>query len=149
MVVKFRVGLPKFQNCVRISGCTRTYNAQNVFQLYVCLHNNVKKEYCKVASSRLSWLVALPRPVKGKFDVLWPLTKKFQNSIVDQSTEVRFASFLFGGFITVIVVNPLEWKLADRNFVQSTACNFTVIVLCTGSQTNFQTKIHCWIIRWF
>ena len=29
-------------------------------------------------------------------------------------TEVRFASFLSGGFITAIVVNSLERKLAKR-----------------------------------
>ena len=31
---------------------------------------------------------------------------------LQQSTEVRFASFLSGGFITAIVVNPPERKLA-------------------------------------
>ena len=31
---------------------------------------------------------------------------------------VQFASFLSGGFITVIVVNPLKGKLAKRTFVQ-------------------------------
>ena len=34
-----------------------------------------------------------------------------------QCTEVRFASFLSGGFITAIVVNPLERKLAKRTSV--------------------------------
>ena len=33
-------------------------------------------------------------------------------------TEVRFASFLSGGFITVIVVNPPERKLAKRTSAQ-------------------------------
>ena len=48
--------------------------------------------YCKVLSSRLSRLVALPRIfrrlMKGKFDAyeLWPLATKFQNWIVDRST---------------------------------------------------------------
>ena len=32
-------------------------------------------------------------------------------------TEVRFASFLSGGFITVIVVNPPEKNLAKRTSV--------------------------------
>jgi hypothetical protein len=36
-----------------------------------------------------------------------------------QCTEVRFASFLSGGFITAIVVNPPERKLAKRTSVQS------------------------------
>ena len=33
-------------------------------------------------------------------------------------TGVRFASFLSGGFITTIVVNPPERKLAKRTYVQ-------------------------------
>ena len=35
-----------------------------------------------------------------------------------QCTEVRFASLLSGGFITAIVVNPPERKLANRTSVQ-------------------------------
>jgi hypothetical protein len=36
---------------------------------------------------------------------------------MDQSTEVRFASFFSGGFITAIAVNPLERRLAKQTFV--------------------------------
>ena len=47
--------------------------------------------YCKVARSRLSWLVAHPRVfrrlMKGKLDAL---AKKFQNWIVDWSTAHDF-----------------------------------------------------------
>ena len=35
-----------------------------------------------------------------------------------QCTEVHFASFLSGGFVTAIVVNPLKRKLAKRTSVQ-------------------------------
>jgi hypothetical protein len=35
-----------------------------------------------------------------------------------QCTEVCFASFLYSGFITAIVVNPLERKLAKCTSVQ-------------------------------
>ena len=45
----------------------------------------------------------------------WTKFKTEQNA--DQSTEVRFASFLSGGFITAIVVNPPESKLAKRTSV--------------------------------
>ena len=38
--------------------------------------------------------------------------------ICGQCTELRFASFLSGGFITAIVVNPPERKLAKRTSVQ-------------------------------
>ena len=40
------------------------------------------------------------------------------NSEMAQCTEMRFASFLSGGFITAIVVNPPERKLAKRTSVQ-------------------------------
>ena len=41
-----------------------------------------------------------------------------------QYTEVRFASFLTSGFITAIVVNPPERKLAKRTSVQ---CNIPTL----------------------
>jgi hypothetical protein len=37
---------------------------------------------------------------------------------IEQFTEVRFASFFSGGFITAIVVIPPERKLAKRTSVQ-------------------------------
>ena len=39
------------------------------------------------------------------------------------STKVRFASFQSGGFITVVVVNPPESKLAKRISVHSLVCS--------------------------
>ena len=39
---------------------------------------------------------------------------------------MRFASFLSGEFVTVIVVNPPERRLAKRTSVQSTARDFAV-----------------------
>ena len=49
-----------------------------------------------------------------------------------QYTEVHFASFLFSEFITAIVVNPLERKLARHTSVK---CNvfFSQRVLMTGN----------------
>ena len=44
-----------------------------------------------------------------------------------QCTEVRFASFLSGGFITVIVVNSPEKKLEKRNSVK---CTKALILYC-------------------
>ena len=38
-------------------------------------------------------------------------------SLLVHCTEVHFASFLSGGFITGIVVNPLERKLVKRTSV--------------------------------
>ena len=38
--------------------------------------------------------------------------------ISNQCTEMRFASFLSGAFITALVVNPPESKLAKRTSVQ-------------------------------
>ena len=38
-------------------------------------------------------------------------------------TEVRFASFLSGGFTTMAVINQPEWKLAKRTFVHCAVAN--------------------------
>ena len=47
--------------------------------------------------------------------------------ICRQLTEVRFASFLSGGFITAIVVNPPERKLAKRT---SVSCGLVLLRFC-------------------
>ena len=39
-------------------------------------------------------------------------------SVFYQCTQVRFASFLSGGFTTMAVINPPERKLAKRTSVQ-------------------------------
>ena len=41
-------------------------------------------------------------------------------------TEVRFANFLFRGFTTAMVVNPLERKLAKRTSVHCTSQNMRI-----------------------
>ena len=76
----------------------------------------------KVASSSLSWIVALARIfrllMKGNFDarVLWPLAKRAQNCIVDpvdQSTTWNFTvlkiwteQYFF--FNSIIVIRPVS-----------------------------------------
>ena len=40
-----------------------------------------------------------------------------QDLKMEQCTEVRFASFLSGGFITVALINPPESKLEKRIYV--------------------------------
>ena len=43
-------------------------------------------------------------------------------------TEVRFASFLSGGFITMAAINPPDWKLANRTVtakLKLERCHFT------------------------
>ena len=47
-------------------------------------------------------------------------TKMILYNVLSNCTEVRFASFLSGGFITAIVVNPPERKLAKRTSVNCT-----------------------------
>ena len=47
-----------------------------------------------------------------------PATKTEPMDIIPHYTEVCFASFLSGGFITAIVVNPLERKLGKGTSVQ-------------------------------
>ena len=46
----------------------------------------------------------------------------------EQRTEVRFASFLSGGFINALVVNPPERKKAKRTSVQRSAQKRTQFV---------------------
>ena len=71
-------------------GLPRIYWLYQDYRLYR------KTTYRKVASSRLSWLVAHPSTfrmfIKGKFDTyaLWSLTRSFQNWTVDQSTARDF-----------------------------------------------------------
>ena len=58
----------------------------------------------------------------------WPtshLGKKLLRSLGTkplQCTEVRFASFVSGGFITAVLVNPPERKMAKRTSVQCAIC---------------------------
>ena len=68
-----------------------------VFQFY-SFHNVTFYDYCKVASSRLYWLVANLRTfrqfMKGKFEayvlVLRPSAKRVQNWTIDHSTASNF-----------------------------------------------------------
>ena len=67
-------------------------------------------------------LFFLWQPLSENFEIY------FQNSIEtmcaetpegkDECTEVCFPTFFFGGFITAIIVNPLERKLEKRASVQ-------------------------------
>ena len=77
----------------------------------------VFNKYRKVASSSLSRLVAHPSIfrmfMKGKFDayVLWPLTKSFQNWIVDLSTARDFT------VIEIVKVDGTVWNpITDSKF---------------------------------
>ena len=59
-------------------------------------------------------------------------------------TEVHFASFLSGGFITAIVINPPERKLAKRTSVRWRAlllCNLISLINVESKLTNFE-KFH-------
>jgi hypothetical protein len=56
-------------------------------------------------------------------------------------TEVRFASFVSGGFITVIVVNPPERKLVKRTSVHCIVSLSTILsVLALVWSTNWCIK---------
>ena len=72
---------------------------------------------------------------KLKYDSINKLTSlcrvdKFQIHF-RQCTEVRFASFLSGGFTTMAVINPLERKLAKRTSVQCVSYR-PVVPGCAG-----------------
>ena len=85
------------------SGKSMSIQVPNVMKQAIFLYSEVPNNctayfitYRKIASSSMSWLVAhsqiFSRLMKGKFDayVLWPLTKKFQNWIVNWSTACNF-----------------------------------------------------------
>ena len=62
--------------------------------------------------------VQTPNKLRNSF-VIWKNKATFciKNLKFNHFTEVRFASFLSGGFITAIVVNPPERKLAKHTSV--------------------------------
>ena len=69
------------------------------------------------------------------------MAKRVQNWIVD-STEVLFASFLSSWFITAIVVNLPERKLAKRTSVdRSTARDFTIPIMSEIREFTFHLGI--------
>ena len=55
-------------------------------------------------------------------------------------TEVRFARFLSGGFITAIVVNPPERKLAKRTSVHCLGMSYYVNFLGGLGSNEFHIK---------
>ena len=57
-------------------------------------------------------------------------------------TEVRFASFLSGGFTTMAVINPPESKLAKRTSVQCTGFVFLFKMVVCGKNTCMQVNCH-------
>ena len=72
---------------------------------------------------------------------------------------MRFASFCYGVFITVIVVNPLERKLAKRTFVHClkallrtnflndvTAAPFSVSFLKLAAEKKHRKRCSCDVI---
>ena len=112
------------------------------------LKETKKLTYCKVANSSLSRLVAhfqiFRRLIKEKFDayVLWPLAKKLQNWIVDQSTASDFTVVTFRlswlvalprifrrlmkGKFNAYVLWPLAKKFQNWIVDRSTARDITV-----------------------
>jgi hypothetical protein len=73
--------------------------------------------YCVVRQLCGSW-----RPAKGFH---W----KRLNQHHFQCTVVHFVPFLSGGFITAIVVNLPEWKLAKRTSVQCVGICLKILVI--------------------
>ena len=53
-----------------------------------------------------------------------PLESRYRKASSRPRTEVRFARFLSSGFITAIVVNPPEMKLAKRTSVDWSTIQF-------------------------
>ena len=59
-------------------------------------------------------MIAVQNDTDAKYPFKLRNKQSTQNLIVQQYTEVRFTSFLSGGFATMAVINPLESKLAKR-----------------------------------
>ena len=55
---------------------------------------------------------------KGNYNCGFGFLAKIWTKLCSQCTEVRFASFLSGGFITAIVVYPPERKLTKHTSVE-------------------------------
>ena len=51
------------------------------------------------------------------------------SEVLLECTEVRFVTFLSGGFITAIVVNPPERNLEKRTSVQPQGCKISAVLL--------------------
>ena len=58
------------------------------------------------------------------------LSKDWRVEVAEHCTEMRFASFLSGGFTTIAVINPPEKKLAKRTSVH---CEASVLVCLNGA----------------
>ena len=60
---------------------------------------------------------------------------------IGQCTEVRFASFLSGGFTTISIMNPPKKKLKKRTSVQCSAFGLSHMnVLGCSPQTSYSVK---------
>ena len=106
----FLVGLflPLLTHCNRLQGNYRVELLHR--EISVVITGNEFTEY----NFLLFWLHFFPC-----FKVCFTKNRTIAvHSYILPCTEVRFAFFLSGGFITVIVVNPPERKLAKRTFVQ-------------------------------
>ena len=62
--------------------------------------------------------------------VLFMHIKVEKSTKTTQCTEVRFASFLSGGFTTMAVINPPEKKLAKRKPVHCKGMHFASFPSC-------------------
>ena len=64
----------------------------------------------------------------------------------DHCKEVPFASFLSGGFITAIVVNPLERKLSKRTSVHLSK-DWYICKIVNSLVSNFASVLFDFVLR--
>ena len=114
------------------------------------LSQNIKKYLLKVShnmGSKLLW-------IRSKSFLCYFLEMRMQHSNSNalkwrkstvqctvQYTEVRFASFLSGGFITAIVLNPPESELAKRTSVQWFDCTECIAQTTVSAYVFIQNAI--------
>ena len=92
----------------RIRRVTYTADAENGFNAVVTYDG----EYFFFLKNLETYLE--PAHLKSRSSSFFPSQRR---TVVGWCTEVRFASFFSGGFITIAVINPPERKLAKRTSV--------------------------------
>jgi hypothetical protein len=112
-------------------GLNQAQCSQSLFSLLLVLAKiSMHFKYRKVASRSMSWLEACPRIfrlyMKGKFDpyVLWPLTKRVQNWIVNQSA-----------------CNFTVWRIINKSPRFTNSNRF----FCNAAELKKRQILLCWI----
>ena len=142
--------LHKYFSYILILGRGREYESQNPFSLLSTWTCSLQRFliFTKVLTYvRTRSFPTITLPIKlldKKITFVYFTRTKLPNRVVLHCTEVRFAIFLSSGFITAIVVNPPERKLAKRTSVQCWGSTylFSCSMYVTNIYDNILLKVH-------